>query len=366
MRHLLGFGTYDVTTHPRVRVLLDGLEAHGFQVSQLNRPLGIGTAGRISALKNPFALIRFGVRLLRRWVSLAFGSRKFRGANTPDVILVGYMGHFDVLLARLLFPHTPIILDHLIFAADTAKDRGANAGLLQSALRFIDYQALKTASVIVLDTPAHRHLIPAGLTDKTSVIVPVGAPEPWFDAHPAPAPHESEDPLSVVFFGLYTPLQGAPVIARGIRDAASEVPLSVTMIGSGQDAPACRDILAGCQVTWINWVSAEDLPAVVAAHDVCLGIMGTTEKALRVVPNKVYQGMAAGCAVVTSDTQPQREVLGDTAFYCTPGDAQHLADTLIHLSRNRAELAATRQRCAEYASHHFRPAHVVHDLVQVI
>ena len=45
---------------------------------------------------------------------------------------------------------------------------------------------------------------------------------------------------------------------------------------------------------------AADLPALVAGHDVCLGIFGTGDKALRVVPNKVFQGAAAGCAIVTS------------------------------------------------------------------
>ena len=44
----------------------------------------------------------------------------------------------------------------------------------------------------------------------------------------------------------------------------------------------------------------------VASHDVCLGIFGDTDKALSVVPTKVYQGAAAGCAVVTSDTAPHR------------------------------------------------------------
>ena len=53
---------------------------------------------------------------------------------------------------------------------------------------------------------------------------------------------------------------------------------------------------------WIDWVDADELPGVVAEHDVCLGIFGTTDKAPRVVPNKVYQGVASGCAVVTSDT----------------------------------------------------------------
>ena len=73
---------------------------------------------------------------------------------------------------------------------------------------------------------------------------------------------------------------------------------------------------------------AANLPALVAGHDVCLGIFGTGDKALRVVPNKVFQGAAAGCAIVTSDTAPQRRALGDAAVLVPPGDPEALAAAL--------------------------------------
>ena len=65
---------------------------------------------------------------------------------------------------------------------------------------------------------------------------------------------------------------------------------------------------------------AAELPALVAGHDVCLGIFGSAAKAARVVPNKVFQGAAAGCALVTSDTPPQRRVLDGAAVLVPPGD----------------------------------------------
>ena len=72
-----------------------------------------------------------------------------------------------------------------------------------------------------------------------------------------------------------------------------------------------RRILAGRgDVTWRDWVPTAELPGLVASHDVCLGIFGDTDKALSVVPTKVYQGAAAGCASITSDTAPQRRGVG--------------------------------------------------------
>jgi glycosyltransferase involved in cell wall biosynthesis len=43
----------------------------------------------------------------------------------------------------------------------------------------------------------------------------------------------------------------------------------------------------------------------------------------------VFQGAAAGCAIVTSDIPPQRRALGDAALLVPPGDPAALAAALI-------------------------------------
>ena len=357
---ILGFGTYDVRSHPRVGVLLEGLRERGFAVREVDEPLGVGTAQRVKSLTNPASALRFAAAVAGKWVRLIRRASAYRGKNGPDAVLVGYLGHFDVLLARVLFPRTPIVLDHLIFASDTAKDRGLLGGgvggrLACRLLEGIDRAALAAADVVVLDTDDHRALLPARAKGKEAV-VPVGAPKRWFDAgdrarrvrdearraegEARKAGNERVDnPLSVVFFGLFTPLQGAPEIARALAILEGRgVRIDVTLIGDGQDAEAVRDALPSgenVRVSWIDWVDSEDLPDVVAAHDVCLGIFGTSGKARRVVPNKVYQGIAAGCVVVTSDTPPQRRILGGGARFVEPGDALALADALQALAQER-------------------------------
>lgn len=374
---ILGFGTYDISSHPRVGVLLEGLAQHGHQVVQLNRPLGIGTAGRVQALKNPIAALRFALRLFSCWAGLAWGTRHFRGRRAPDAILVGYMGHFDVVLARLLFPRRTIMLDHLIFAADTAADRRLDGGLKTKLLRGLDRTALRCASIIILDTPEHEALVPAELRDRI-VVVPVGAPDAWFDARRA-LPEQSEpeqagagqDLPSIVFFGLFTPLQGTPTIARSLK-ALDEtgVACRVTLIGTGQDEAECRAILdslsGAVRVEWRDWVPGDELPGVVAAHDVCLGVFGVSAKAKRVVPNKAYQGMAAGCALVTSDTPPQKEMLGRGAHFVPAGDEHALAQELRHLVTDAQALREARRAAATRADEAFRPAAVTLPLVEAL
>ncbi|HEY0806299.1 MAG TPA: glycosyltransferase, partial [Pseudonocardiaceae bacterium] len=128
----------------------------------------------------------------------------------------------------------------------------------------------------------------------------------------------------------------------------------------GQDeAETKRAAAANMSVRWLDRVASDELPAVVAGHDVCLGIFSTGGKALRVVPNKVFQGAAAGCAIITSDTSPQRRAFGDAALLVPPGDATALADALRRLADGREELARLRNDANQLARARFTPEQVV-------
>ncbi|NUR60978.1 MAG: glycosyltransferase family 4 protein [Catenulispora sp.] len=346
-----------MAAHPRVAVIAEGLRAAGHEVRESNVPLGFDTAARVQMLAQPWRVPALGLRLARCWLRLA---RQATRGPRPDLVVVGYLGHFDVHLARLLFGRRRVVLDHLISAADTARDRQVNRGLRQPLLRAIDAAALGAARVVVVDTEEHRQTLPAKHRER-AVVVPVGAPHEWFEQEPGP----NTGPLRVIFYGLFTPLQGAATIGSAIaRLAETGSPVAFTMVGSGQDkAETVRNAGHAAAVTWHDWIPAAELPALVAAHDVCLGIFGTGPKALRVVPNKVYQGAAAGCAVVTSDTPPQRRALADAARYVPPGDAEALAAALADLAEDREQLNELRNAAARAARERFTPERIVQPLL---
>jgi glycosyltransferase involved in cell wall biosynthesis len=350
---ILGFGTYDGSRQPRVAVLLRGLEELGAEVDELNVPLGFSTAERVAMLHQPWLVPRLLLRLLLRWAVLTW--RRVRLRNAPDVVLVGYLGQFDVVLARLLFPRAVIALDLLVFADDTAKDRGVGTGTRTRLLRVLDRVAIRCASLVIVDTDEHLALLSPGDRSK-AVVAAVGAPEAWFSA---PRFDRSAGPVRVIFFGLFTPLQGTPVIGTAIAGLPTEVPIEVTMVGAGQDFAETRTRAGDDpRVSWIPWVGPEELPDLVAQHDVCLGIFGDSGKALRVVPTKVFEGAAAGCAILTSDTAPQRRALGEAALYLPAGDSKALTDALVGLAATPGEVLSLRQRAHELATKSFRPVDV--------
>lgn len=350
------FGTYDVRTEPRVRVLIEGFEDAGDDVAQCNEPLGLDTAGRVLLLQRPWRLPGFALRLARRWLALW---RRARRMPSPEVVVVGYLGHFDVLLARRLWPETPIVLDHLAPAQATAIDRGLSSRWKDRLLGGLDRRALRAADVPVVDTDEHHARLDEA-DRRRAIVVEVGAPREWFEARQrrAEVPRLDGERLRVVFVGRFTPLQGATVIGEALG-ALADAPIRVTMIGRGQDLEAARAAADGARnVTWLDWLDPTP-PSLVAVHDVSLGIFGTTEKAQLVVPNKVFQGAAAGCAIVTSDTVPQRRALADAATYVPPGDPDALQRTLRRLAADPEEVAELRRRASELADRRFRPERTV-------
>src|SRR6478609_7368035 len=86
--HVLFFGTYDASVHPRVAVLRDGLADSGASVSECNIPLSLSTAQRVAILKNPARLPWLAWRLLVCWTGLVRRSRAWRRTGArPDAVV---------------------------------------------------------------------------------------------------------------------------------------------------------------------------------------------------------------------------------------------------------------------------------------
>ncbi|MFJ2759453.1 glycosyltransferase [Nocardioides sp. NPDC087217] len=366
--HIVAFGTYDVASHPRVAVLIEGLRACGAEVTEVNRPLGLDTAARVAILRQPWRLPLLVLRLLTCWSALVAESIRRRRRGRPDAVLIGYLGHFDVHLARLLHPRSTILLDHMVSAAGVATNRrlAGSGGLKLRLMKAIDAMALKQADVVIVDTVEQQEGLPEDVR-RHSVVCPVGATKEWFDAGARALERPTEEPLKAVFVGLFSPTHGAPVIADALDILADDERIEVTMVGQGQQYEEARRLAAGNpRVSWVDWVDAEDLPDFVAGFDVSLGIFGTVPQARRVVPNKAFQGAAAGAVVVTSDTAPQRRMLESAAMLVSPGSPEELASALTKLADDPDEAQRLREAAYEQAREHYTPRAVASPILECL
>jgi glycosyltransferase involved in cell wall biosynthesis/precorrin-6B methylase 2 len=359
------FGTYDRLAHPRIAVLEAALRERGAQVVEAHAPAWPGgTEEKLSMARSPLSPGRV-LRLARSWSRLA---RRYRRVGPHDVVLVGYFGHLDVLLARLLARRKRLVLDMFLSVYDTVvldrKVVGPGSPAARLA-RQLDRLAVRCADLALLDTPQQVDFAVdvLGLPRRKLAAVPVGA-EP---AHFAPGPPPDDGPLRVLFYGTFIPLHGTRTIARAIRQVHSE-DIAFTIVGRGQERAAFDRELAGSEgVTVHDWLPYDQIGELVAGHDVVLGIFGGTDKAQRVVPGKVYQAACAGRAIVTADTPATRAAFGpDEVVLVPPDDPDALAVSLRELVKDRPRVAELGRRARARYQRDYAPAAIGERLVGLL
>ena len=320
---VLYFGTYE-RDYPRNAQVISALRRAGVEV--IERHVGVWENSRQNWSAGPVAAARLALaelRLLRR------------PREEFDAVLVGYPGHFDLPAARRTARGRPVVFNPLVSLSDTlVADRGRfrDGSLPARTLARIDRRALRSADLVVADTRANaEHLAElADLPPHEIEVCFVGAEERLFKPGWAP-----EEPFTALFVGKLIPLHGLETILAAARAAPD---LQFRIVGSGQLEDLIRERPAN--VEWVPWVEYERLPAELHRAGCALGIFGTSDKAMRVIPNKAFQALACGTPLLTADTPAARELLvhDESALLVPAGEPEALAAALRTL-RADPELA---------------------------
>ncbi len=346
--HILCWGIYD-TSKPRTRILREGLRIAGATVDECH-----GSVWEDVSDKSQVKGGRSRLRLLVRWVTRYPGLLwRFLRAARPDFVLVGYPGFIDVIIlapfARLR--GVPIAWDMFMSVYDTVvlDRRLVSPGHpLARLLYWLEKFALRRADLVFLDTEAHARRIEKlyGLPAGRCRAVWVGAEVAQFRTTP-PVARGTSGPglLRVLFYGQFIPLHGIDTIISAARLLQAE-PVEWVLIGRGQEAARIRRMLDEVplpRLRWIEWVDYAALRSWIAEADLCLGIFGDSDKAASVIPNKVFQTVAAGRPLITRDSPAIRELVDNAApcvYLVPPAQPQALATAIReHASHAaRAEL----------------------------
>jgi glycosyltransferase involved in cell wall biosynthesis len=329
------WGTYDLGK-PRTRILLSGLRSAGVEVLQIHTDLWrgvedksqVGSAGRI----------KFLVRLLLAYPGLVY---RYLKAPRHDAVVVAYLGQFDVLVLWLFakLRRAPIAWDMFISLYDTVVfDRRLVKpnSIMARCIWGFEWLGCRMADRVLMDTGPHARYVERILSLAPGQVgsVLVGAEPEQFPRLPPPTSDGA--PIRVLFYGQLIPLHGVRTILEAAASPGGQA-FRWVLIGSGQDEPLVREFLDANPIehlVWEKWTPYESLGERIASADICLGIFGESEKAASVVPNKVYQALSAGRAIVTRDSPAMRELLPletQGVRLIPPADPEALLDAIASL-----------------------------------
>ena len=333
---------------------------------------------RNAIIRQCFVSLGWKIRDYRPWVSrLGHWQAAVQGAS-PDppaaLIWVPCFRQRDVEAARRFASRVgaPLCIDPLISSYDKQVDeRGKFSTQSAAAHRLRQWESalFSSADRVVADTNDHAQFFVRVLNvDPARIaVIPVGADESMFK----PAPQAPiNGPLQVLFYGSFLALQGPQYIVQAAQQVqASNV--QITLLGDGPLRAQCVIDAGACErLRFEPWIDYARLPARIAQAQLILGVFGTTPKAGRVIPNKVYQGLASARAVVTLDSAAYPAALRSPAqaglHFVEAGRPDVLAATIDGFAAKRQTLASAGISARQIYQQYFSNASVRYALAQLL
>lgn len=321
MRTLI-FGTFD-PVYGRNRVLRKGLRDNGIETVICNG----GTTG---------GLMKF-VRLVWRYVAMK--NKRF------DMIIVAFPAQEAMLIAGVLFIYqrlvrkTPIIADMLTSHYDGQilnRKKYTPDSLPARWYKWIDRTAIRLADCAIVDsdTSGQFFIEELGVPADKLVTIFIGTDDDIMK----PVTKPQGDQFIVHFHGNFIAHQGVEYIIKAAHALRNEA-ITFQLLGRGQEYARCRALaesLGLSQIRWVDPVPYEKLPDFINGADICLGPMGGTGHFDRCAPNKIFEYMACGKAIIVGNSKALHRIAQDgvNMILTAPADDQDLAGHILTLKHN--------------------------------
>lgn len=348
IRQVCVFGDYD-PEYIRNDVIIEGFRRSGVSVELCNvRSLG-----------------------MKKYWELT--SQFFALVNKPDLLLVGSSdtSRWIVLLAWFItrFSHIPLVWDaHYSIYDAYVNDRQLTHpnGIKAKYYWAIDKMASTLSGIILLDTFAHIKYFAQEfrVSEEKFLRVFVGSNIQRFIVQQKSCSSLQEKEKFIVnFHGKYIPLQGVPTIIRAAKILEQEKDIHFRLIGRGQTYNEVQALAKQLQVKNVEFISRvpySEIPFFLCTAHVSLGIFGDTDKANRVIPNKIYEAIELGVPVITANTDGINELFTDRKdiLLCNVNDPEDLASAIREIrgdKKLREDIGAGGRRLWE---HKVTPLHI--------
>ncbi len=331
------FGTYD-PNYSANRIMAAAFQSSGMRISAVNAHVAITAMDKNEHL-SIFSLIK---RIAVKGKIFKEIVRHLDNIKSSDILFVGYPGHIDVVLAFILarlFKKKLVFYPLLILNSLFVEDFGLikKGSFFQVLLKWCETWIYRMNDLILADTTNQKNYLvkEMGINEKRIVVFPLGADNKAYKKQINSVKSKS-GVFHVVYYGLYTPLHGVEHIIDCAKLSLKNKTIRYSMVGKGVTFSKNYETARRLKLTNIDFypemTEATALPMLQSA-DVFLGFLQKHPTVERSVPNKVYQGMALGKAVITADSPAIREffIPENNICVCKPGSGAPLYEVILKL-----------------------------------
>lgn len=277
--------------------------------------------------------------LVRVWPRFGDVEAVLRGLGKnglPDLVWVPVCRQRDIL-AACRWAHkrgVKVAFDPMISAWDKqvlehcriAPGSRAAKRLLQREKRMFN-----TPDFVTWDTSCHLDFCAEtfGVPREKMGVIFTGTDEAVFRPLPPP-PDAPGAPFRVLYHGAYLPLHGVEHIIEAARLTQNDA-IQWDFLGWGVRKAATEKLAQGLSnVRFLEKVPYTEVPRIIAAHDVVMGVFGTAQKASRVIGNKVFEAMACARPVVNefSPGYPPATQNCQAVKFVPAGDGEAIANAV--------------------------------------
>lgn len=333
------FGAYD-RNFTSNQIVLKGLRQNGAQVTEVNLHTPLT---RLDQQKD-MTVLNLVKRVLRKRMIVNEVYKHWGDLKSCDFIYIGFPGHFDVLMA---YPIAKILRKKIVFNplvvfyTGFVNDQGfiKENSILGKVIKKGEKIVYMMSDLVIADTKhqeKHLHNLFKVPYSKMRTVV-IGADDSVYKY--SPKKKETKE-FNVIYYGLYTPLHGVEYILDAAQACKKDKNIKFLMVGRGNTYEMCVADAKRRELTNIIFypdMTEVDAFETLATGDIFLGFLQKHPSVDRIIPNKVYQGLALGKAVITANAPVMREVFKhkENIYLCNQADGKSLAHGIMELKGDK-------------------------------
>jgi glycosyltransferase involved in cell wall biosynthesis len=246
--------------------------------------------------------------------------------------------------------------------------------LLVRASLWLERFLYRRADRLMVNSPGFiEHVHRRGARQVT--LIPNGADTRMFDPAADGAAFRSAHGLEGKFVVLYAGAHGMSNDLGVVLEAADRIrnrpEIAIVLLGDGKDKPALQRRAAALNLPNVHFVASipkTEMPTALAAANACLAILKPIPLYATVYPNKVFDYMAAGRAVILAIDGVIREVIesSQAGIFVPPGDPAALAEAIGCLADDPARAITMGMRGRQQVEARFDRAALAAQLEQLM